>query len=816
MRARGIEAFGRDLSSYAIEQVPQGLKPYCDCGTIADPISGSYDLVTCIEVLEHMPPNDARRAVENMCRVAPRVLFSSSPTDFAETTHINVQPPVYWMHLFAEQGFGPQCNYDASYICPWAILFERRETTPTWVELDAQARLVLARMTIAENGRKTQSATKERMDKLQALVEALQNQFKISQDDDVKFRDGLLKLETEVEALRNQFKVLQDDGVKSRDRLSKLQTETARLSAAREQELVLWKARLAAREQEASEFRNRIAALEGRWGIFHFGKGRKRLSHVRGNSRRASELSDDEVLVQKSGLLDADWYETSYPDIATYKGGAIRHYLEYGAAEGRDPNPLFSTSWYLRSYPDVAVSGLDPLLHYLKIGSKAGLKPTEEFDPGWYRATYPDVVAAGYEPFFHYLHHGKGEGRRQNAMDKSKDVTDVGIMVRKPPDRAKEVVLFVTHAPAGRIKPHVPIYLDALKLAGLSTIVIVATDRVDAAEVEDLLDRVDGLFVRENGGYDFAAWAHATHRLDLSCTRLLCLVNDSLIGPFNPAALQKIIARTRASNAQLVCLTDNYEFKHHFQSYFLVAKDGGVGVLRDFLGRVRSLENKQEVIMSYELPLLEAFEAKGLTGEALFPTKGSVNRTTMEWRALIEEGFPFVKTEVLRSGEADGWQDVLSANGYDPSVAEESIAVISRGEGILQGAVGYRFPRGIAGDPVRAREVATGYCRRARRSRVPGYGVGTGCRKGPKPTLEAGPQQTEFPALHPSLPLQPTLVGKGGGQVRPTRTQARPKPIPVGIDRCKRHQRCFPWHWLRLRILWVGLRTTRRNRMFWS
>ena len=33
------------------------------------------------------------------------------------------------------------------------------------------------------------------------------------------------------------------------------------------------------------------------------------------------------------------------------------HYLEYGAHEGRNPNPLFDTAYYLRQYPDVVESG---------------------------------------------------------------------------------------------------------------------------------------------------------------------------------------------------------------------------------------------------------------------------------------------------------------------------------------------------------------------------------------------------------------------------------------------------------------------------
>jgi hypothetical protein len=50
----------------------------------------------------------------------------------------------------------------------------------------------------------------------------------------------------------------------------------------------------------------------------------------------------------------------------------VRHYIAYGAAEGRDPSPKFDTSSYLRSYSDVRESGLNPLAHYLRKGAAEG------------------------------------------------------------------------------------------------------------------------------------------------------------------------------------------------------------------------------------------------------------------------------------------------------------------------------------------------------------------------------------------------------------------------------------------------------------
>ena len=699
LRARGIEAFGRDLSSYEIEQVPLGLKPYCECGSIADPIDGCYDLVTCIEVLEHMPPDEANLAVRNLCSVAPLVLFSSSPTDFAETTHVNVQPPIYWMQLFAGEGFGPRLGHDAGYLCPWAILFERRESAPTQTELDAQARLIQTRMTLAENARQIESAMREQVDQLQIATATLQERLKIAQDENLQADDQLSKLRTEIEAQSaehaarrrepSDLTIAKSDADK---RCAQLKVERNALSSQRnilQAELdrqkqacdrlsrELAKHRRRQQKQKKSFLRRAAHPLRA--------IGKPLLRRLRRNSeakhqkaKHSSRLSADETALRTSGLFDAGWYQASYPEAAGYRGGAVRHYLERGAAEGKDPNPFFSTTWYVRHHREAGLSGLNPLLHYVKIGAKADLKPSEAFDPGWYRATYPDVVAAGLEPLRHFLHHGKAEGRRQNARDRARSVTDARLVVLKSPKPSKQTALVVTHTPTGQIKPHVLIYLEALKLAGFSTVVIVASDRVDSTEVENLRDRVDGLLVRENGGYDFAAWAHATRHVDFTSTELLCLANDSLIGPFTPAALQNIMDRVRVSNAQLIGLTDNYEFKHHIQSYFLIGKNEGVRVLIDFLGNVYSLESKQEVIMSYELQLLDMFENRGLTGEALFPTKGSVNRTTMEWRALIEEGFPFVKASVLCSAEAAGWQNILSARGYDPAVAEASIAILGR------------------------------------------------------------------------------------------------------------------------------------------
>jgi len=126
LRARGVEASGMDISDYAISQIHESARPYCRQGSITEDLGADYDLIVSIEVLEHLPPADALRAIANICGHAGDVLFSSTPFDHKEVTHVNVQPPEHWAEQFARHGFYRDVDFDASFITPWAARFRRR------------------------------------------------------------------------------------------------------------------------------------------------------------------------------------------------------------------------------------------------------------------------------------------------------------------------------------------------------------------------------------------------------------------------------------------------------------------------------------------------------------------------------------------------------------------------------------------------------------------------------------------------------------------------------------------------------------------
>ena len=125
LRDRGVDARGVDVSVWAINQVPEALRPFCKVGSITDEIEGRFDLITCFEMLEHLPPSLAAGAVANLCRHSDAIFFSSTPDDFDEPTHLNVESGGYWAQLFFRQGFVRDVDFDASFLAPHAVLFRK-------------------------------------------------------------------------------------------------------------------------------------------------------------------------------------------------------------------------------------------------------------------------------------------------------------------------------------------------------------------------------------------------------------------------------------------------------------------------------------------------------------------------------------------------------------------------------------------------------------------------------------------------------------------------------------------------------------------
>ena len=129
LRDRGVEAYGVDISEYAISKVREDIRPYCAAGSLTEPLPDGlpkrYDLVVTIEVLEHLYEEDGKQAIHNLCALSDRIIFSSTPDDFTERTHVNVQQREYWARLFAAEGFFDDLGYRPTYLTAYASCFKK-------------------------------------------------------------------------------------------------------------------------------------------------------------------------------------------------------------------------------------------------------------------------------------------------------------------------------------------------------------------------------------------------------------------------------------------------------------------------------------------------------------------------------------------------------------------------------------------------------------------------------------------------------------------------------------------------------------------
>ncbi len=87
-------------------------------------------------------------------------------------------------------------------------------------------------------------------------------------------------------------------------------------------------------------------------------------------SKNSERIAEQYSVISKE--FDHAYYLRCYLDIAKARLDPVKHYMEHGAREGRDPSPEFQTKHYLKRYPDVAESGINPFFHYLTIGRAEG------------------------------------------------------------------------------------------------------------------------------------------------------------------------------------------------------------------------------------------------------------------------------------------------------------------------------------------------------------------------------------------------------------------------------------------------------------
>ena len=213
LRRNGVEAWGIDVSEYAISQVHESVRDYCSVGSLTDPLPRRYDLITCIEVVEHIPAADTPAVISNLCQATDRLLLSTSPFDYGEATHVNVRSPGDWSALLAREGFLRDLNHDASYLTPWAVLYTRTEEPFTETVRRYDEAWWRLRHEVSEM-RSSLLTLHERLDGLYGAKAAQRPEFMVelerSKEEVLRLRDLLIGKDIELGAISGRLAELED------------------------------------------------------------------------------------------------------------------------------------------------------------------------------------------------------------------------------------------------------------------------------------------------------------------------------------------------------------------------------------------------------------------------------------------------------------------------------------------------------------------------------------------------------------------------------------------------------------------------------
>ena len=161
-----------------------------------------------------------------------------------------------------------------------------------------------------------------------------------------------------------------------------------------------------------------------------------------GAGRAASDATKEASATEERALIetyfDAEFYLARNPDVAEAGFDPLRHFLEHGWREGRDPTAWFSMSEHLEQNPELRPLRINPFYHFLLVrqqeasdipdeetgsdlsqttaksdpSSEAERRVVEQhFDAAYYIACNSDVANSGLDPLDHFLEYGWRERR---------------------------------------------------------------------------------------------------------------------------------------------------------------------------------------------------------------------------------------------------------------------------------------------------------------------------------------------------------------------------------------------------------------------
>jgi hypothetical protein len=287
--------------------------------------------------------------VEALAACSDRLLFVPVPLGTRDVPDLD-----FWFEAFADHGFQPVVEYDATFLGQGAFLVDRNATAAE-TELAGFAERVSLSGSLA--------ASAERVAALEAELGNAGDRAALKNA--LAERDAALAARgAELAARGAELAARGAELATARDELARAQAE---LDALRSQlghwETVgHWVAAWVALPE-----RNALAALRQSGGRLPkrswFARWRKGAPPADAVERR---LREEAALLRGSKLFDPVWYIAAHPELAASALDPVWHYLLHGAAAGADPGPFFDSAAYRQRHPDAQGN---PLVHAIRSGA---------------------------------------------------------------------------------------------------------------------------------------------------------------------------------------------------------------------------------------------------------------------------------------------------------------------------------------------------------------------------------------------------------------------------------------------------------------
>ena len=239
-----------------------------------------------------------------------------------------------------------------------------------------------------------------------------------------------------------------------------------------------------------------------------------------------------------------------------------------------------------------------------------------------------------------------------------------------------DVMVFVAYSPDGILTRLQIFHIDSYVSCGYR-VILVLNSGVYSRAVNPGYTHAHVQIVRQNYGFDFGAWKHALNIVGgLTRVKSLTFTNDSLFPVGGEDSLRKQRESINKMGSSVVFLTRNYEIKTHLQSYFFCLKRDALerGALKVILD-VPYYENKENLINEVEINISDRFAKCVGSSNVLYfldsAEKSKKNPTIHHWEELLDDGFPYIKIQLITAKIIDMDDPALLSR-----VGEENLLLI--------------------------------------------------------------------------------------------------------------------------------------------